>query len=167
MWKVLVLKDDLGSKEMEQCSRIYKCVHGSFSRVLQVKKCVGSADIYFCLKGQFPCQKLAVSVVCYGQESALDEVEFQLLLHIHCFTCAWFYPCYLNSFPADPNLPASPFILLPSFLPVPFDPGSPSFSGQVLTRVWKLWSLEYTEGVELLSRMLCTSCHHLPPSSAS
>lgn len=80
--------DDLGSKEMEQCSRIYKCVHGSFSRVLQVKKCVGSADIYFCLKGQFPCQKPAVSVVCYVQESALDEVEFQLLLHIHCFTCA-------------------------------------------------------------------------------
>lgn len=41
---------------MEQCSHIYKCVHRSSSGVLQVKKCVGSAEIYFCLKGQFSGQ---------------------------------------------------------------------------------------------------------------
>lgn len=52
------------------------------------------------------------------------------------------------------------------FLPLLFDPGSALFSGQVLMRVWKLWSLESTEDVELLSRMLCTSCHHISHNSA-
>lgn len=136
MWNVLFLKGNLSPKEMERCSHIYKCVHRSFSRVLLVKKCVGSAEIYFCLKGQF-CQILAVSITCCVQESALDEAEFQFLWHIQWFTSAWFYPCYFHSFPANPDLPGSPFILLFSFLPVPFDPGSPLFSGQVLMRVWK------------------------------
>lgn len=135
MWKVF-LKGDLGSKAMEQCSHIYNCVHRSFSRVLQVKKCVGSAEISFYLKGQF-CQILAVSTMCFVQESALDEAEFQFLLHIQWFTCAWFYPCYFHSFPANPDLLGSPLILFSSFLPVLFDAGSPLFSGQVLMRVWK------------------------------
>lgn len=64
---------------LQMCAR-------SFSRVLQVKKCVGSTEIYFCLKGQF-CQKLSVSIMCCVQESSLDEAEFQLL-HTQWFACA-------------------------------------------------------------------------------
>lgn len=163
MWKVLFLKGDVGPKEMEQCSHIYKCVHRSFSGVLQVKKCVWSIEIYFCLKGQF-CQKLSVRITCCAQGSALDEAEFQLLLHTQWFICAWFYPCYLHSFPTDSHLPGSTFILLSSFLPVPFDLGSPLFSGQVLLRVWNL-----VLGVHWGCRtpQQDCSCHHLCHSSAS
>lgn len=118
MWKSLFLNSSLSSKEMEQCSHIYKCVHRSSSGGFASKEVCWICWDLFLSEGTVFWSKLAVSIMCCVQDSALHEVEFQLLLNTQWFTCAWFYPGYLHSFPTDPNLPGSPFILLSSFLPL-------------------------------------------------
>lgn len=75
-----------------------------------------------------------------------------LLLYNHFSTCCLLYPYYLSLFPSDLNLTESNsflFLLCLFHSPFfPFVPGSPLCSRQVLVVVWKVWSLQRTEGMQ-------------------
>lgn len=75
-----------------------------------------------------------------------------LLLYNHFSTCCLLYPSYLSLFPSDLNLTESTsflFLLCLFHSPFfPFVPGSLLCSRQVLVVVWKVWSLQHTEGMQ-------------------
>lgn len=76
-----------------------------------------------------------------------------LLYNRFCYlllTCCFLYP-YLCLFPSDFNITGSTsFVFLLCLFHFPFfafDPDSPLLSREGLVIVWKLWSLQHTEGM--------------------